>query len=151
MLVYRLTKAKYAEDLSGLGAAIAGGRWNKKGRAVLYCSESPALSLLEILVNIPPMLQPDLQLLTLKIPHQNILNLEKENLPENWYHYPAPRILAEIVEEHYRNPEILALKVPSAVIHQNFNVLINPRNLQFSQIKIISSDPFIFDPRLYKK
>jgi RES domain-containing protein len=150
MLVYRLTKAKYAEDLSGMGAALAGGRWNKKGRAVLYCSESPALSLLEIVVNIPPMFKPDLKLLTLEIPESSIFILEKENLPDNWFHYPAPRILADIAETQYRNPEILALKVPSAVIHQNFNVLINPRSLHFSQIKIISSDPFTFDPRLYK-
>jgi RES domain-containing protein len=151
MLVYRLSKSKYADDLSGLGAAIAGGRWNKKGRAVLYCSESPALDLLEIVVNLPPMFQPDLQLLTLEIPDEKVKSIEKDILPKNWFHYPAPRILAEIAEENYKNPEILAIKVPSAVVHKQYNILINPQSNHFSEIKKISTEPFVFDPRLYKR
>jgi len=151
MLVYRLSKSKYADDLSGLGAAIAGGRWNKKGRAVLYCSESPALALLEIVVNLPPMFQPDLQLLTLEIPDEKVMSIEKNKLPGNWFHYPAPRILAEIAEENYRNHELLALKVPSAVIHQQYNIIINTRSNHSSEIKKISKEPFVFDPRLYRK
>lgn len=151
MLVYRLSKHKYADDLSGTGAAIAGGRWNKKGRAVLYCSESPSLALLEIVVNIPPMFQSALQLLTLEIPEEKIKTIEKEKLPENWFHYPAPRILAEIAEELYRKDELLGIKVPSAVVHQQYNMLINPLSNHFSEIIKISSDPFIFDPRLYRK
>lgn len=150
MLVYRLAKPKYADDLSGTGAAMAGGRWNKKGRAVLYCSEVPALALLEIVVNIPPMFQPDLQLVTLEIPDEKVKIIEKEKLPENWFHYPAPRILAEIAEDFYKNHEILGIKVPSAVVHQQHNILINPRSNHFTEIKVISIVPFIFDPRLYK-
>lgn len=150
MLVYRLSKSKYAYDLSGTGAAIAGGRWNKKGRAVLYCSESPSLALLEIVVNIPPMFQSDLQLLTLEIPEGNIKTIEKEKLPVSWFHYPAPRILAEIAEEFYRNDELPGIKVPSAVVHQQYNMLINPRSNHFNKIEVISMEPFVFDPRLYK-
>jgi RES domain-containing protein len=151
MLVYRLSKSKYADDLSGIGAAFAGGRWNKKGRAVIYCSEAPALALLEIVVNLPPMFQPDLQLLTLEIPDEKVKSIEKDILPKNWFHYPAPRILAEIAEENYKNPEILAIKVPSAVVHKQYNILINPRNHHFSEIKKVSTEPFVFDPRLYKR
>ncbi|MFD2201275.1 RES family NAD+ phosphorylase [Shivajiella indica] len=151
MFVYRLTRSKYAEDLSGFGAALSGGRWNKKGRAVLYCSESPALSLLEIVVNIPPMFQPDLKLLTIKIPDQKIFVLEKEKLPANWYHYPAPRILAEIAEEYYQKQEIIGIKVPSAVLHQQSNILINPKSNYFDEVKVLSNEPFIFDPRLYRR
>ncbi|WP_373523084.1 RES family NAD+ phosphorylase [Aquiflexum sp.] len=150
MLVYRLSKSKYADDLSGTGAAIAGGRWNKKGRAVLYCSEAPALALLEIVVNIPPMFQSDLQLLTLEIPDVKVKLIERDRLPENWFHYPAPRILAEIAEEYYRDQELLGLKVPSAVFHQQYNILINPMSKHFHKIKVISSEPFVFDPRLYR-
>lgn len=150
MLVYRLSKSKYADDLSGTGAAIAGGRWNKKGRAVLYCSEAPALALLEIVVNIPPMFQSDLQLLTLEIPDVKVKLIERDRLPENWFHYPAPRILAEIAEEYYRDQELLGLKVPNAVFHQQYNILINPMSKHFHKIKVISSEPFVFDPRLYR-
>lgn len=150
MLVYCLYKSKYADDLSGTGAAMSGGRWNKKGRAVLYCSEVPALALLEIVVNIPPMFQPDIQLVTLDIPDEKVKTIEKEKLPENWYHYPAPRILAEIAEEYYRDYELLGIKVPSAVVHKQFNLLINPRAKHFPEIQVISMEPFVFDPRLYR-
>jgi RES domain-containing protein len=87
----------------------------------------------------------------LEIPDEKVKIIEKEKLPENWFHYPAPRILAEIAEEYYRNQEILGIKVPSAVIHQQYNILINSRSKHFHKIKVNSVEPFVFDPRLYKK
>ena len=64
MLVYRITGKKYANDISGTGAAIFGGRWNKKGTPVLYTGGSKEIALLETIVHTPPMLVPDLDILT---------------------------------------------------------------------------------------
>lgn len=97
------------------------------------------------------MFQPDLQLLTLEIPDEKVKLIDKHSLTENWFHNTAPRMLVEIAEEHYRNLELIAIKVPSAVVHQQYNILINPRSIHFSEIKKLSSEPFIFDPRLYKR
>lgn len=151
MQVYRLTKSTYANDLSGTGAALAGGRWNKKGRAVIYTSENTALALLEIVVNIPPMFKPDLQLITLEIPEEKIQIIDKEALPDNWYHYPSPGRLKELAEKSYQNLEYLGIKVPSAIVHNQFNLILNPLSPYFKEVKISSNTPFIFDPRLYQK
>ena len=53
MIVYRLCKSIYKKDLSGKGAEIAGGRWNSKGYAILYTSESRSLCTAEIAVHTP--------------------------------------------------------------------------------------------------
>lgn len=151
MLVYRLCNPKYAADLSGTGAAITGGRWNKKGRAVLYTSESVALALLEIVVNIPPMFQPNLNLLTFEIPESLIFEIPKRELPYNWNKYPSPYILSELGEKYYKDPGLLGIKVPSAVVSSDYNFILNPNNREFSQVKIQKNEPFIFDPRLYRK
>ena len=49
MRMYRLAKAKYIHDLSGMGARIAGGRWNEKGTAVLYAAQNRSLAIVEYL------------------------------------------------------------------------------------------------------
>jgi RES domain-containing protein len=151
MQVYRLVKSTYANDLSGTGAAMAGGRWNNKGRAVLYTSENTALALLEIVVNIPPMFRPDLHLLKLDVPKEKIIQFDSKQLPDNWFKYPAPRILAEMAEKHYLDPEILGIQVPSAIVHDQFNFILNPISSHFKEVKLLSKQPFIFDPRLYRK
>ena len=150
MLVYRLTNKKYASDISGTGAAITGGRWNKKGRRVLYTSESIAVSLLETVVNIPPMFQPNLMLLILEIPEGSIVEIPMDLLPKTWFQYPAPGILAEIGEEYYTLRNALIIKVPSSVVHSSFNYILNCQHHGFSEVKIVSQQPFIFDPRLYR-
>ena len=67
MIVYRITGNKYADDLSGTGAAMHGGRWNKKGSPVLYTGENKEIALLETIVHTPPMLIPNLDILILDI------------------------------------------------------------------------------------
>ena len=69
MLVYRLIQAAYRQEpMSGQGAALYGGRWNPKGLSLLYTTESPALSLLEVLVHINPKHIPPYWLVTIEVP-----------------------------------------------------------------------------------
>ena len=96
MLVYRITNRKCASDISGTGAALYPGRWNKKGTPVLYTGTNREIALLEILVHIPPMISPELDILTLEIPDDSVLTVEINDLPDNWDRYPAPSILSDI-------------------------------------------------------
>jgi RES domain-containing protein len=149
MIVYRITGKKFAEDISGTGAAIYGGRWNKKGTPVLYTGESKEIALLETIVHIPPMLAPALDLLTIEIPDDSITTIELKDLPKNWKAYPAPSILAEMAEEWVKQGKTIALKVPSCVIHSAFNYILNCRHPDYhSSVKIIDLADFHFDSRL---
>ena len=67
--VYRITKDRYANDLSGNGARLYGGRWNSKGVPVVYAGEHRSLCLLEFLVHVPPDVLPsDMSMVTIRIP-----------------------------------------------------------------------------------
>lgn len=148
MLVYRITGKKYSNDLSGTGAAMFGGRWNKKGTPVLYTGESKEIALLETIVHTPPMLVPDLDILTLEIPDNSITELKIIDLPKNWANYPAPSILAEYGEDCIKRGETLALKVPSCIIQSASNYILNCKHFDFVNIKLLEHKDFHFDSRL---
>jgi len=151
MKVYRIAGKKYAGDISGKGAALYGGRWNKKGTAVLYTGESIEIALLEILVHTPPMLVPDLSLVTLEIPGNSITELKPEELPPNWFDYPAPGILAEIAQQWIEQNQNLALKVPSSIVHSSYNYILNCQHKDYNNnVKILEIKDFHFDRRLKK-
>ena len=148
MIVYRITSSKFAGDISGSGAAIYGGRWNKKGAPVLYTGENKEIALLETIVHTPPMFVPNLDILTIEIP-DSILDLKSKNLPNNWSDYPAPTVLSEIAQSWIDKGKYLALKVPSCIIHSSHNYILNCKHPDYSQkVKIIDRQKFRFDSRL---
>jgi RES domain-containing protein len=148
MRFFRLCNSAFADDLSGQGAAMYPGRWNRQGTAVLYCSEGPEIALLEILVNLPPMMTPELTLLTLEIPEDSVHVLSSAELPANWFHLPAPTVLALIGQEWIQAATHLALQVPSAVVHSANNVILNTRHPLMAELRVISKEPFYLDRRL---
>ena len=148
MIVYRITSTKHAGDISGTGAAVHGGRWNKKGVAVLYTGESKEIALLETIVHTPPLFVPNLDILTIKIP-DSITELSIKSLPSNWADYPAPSVLAGIAQKWIDEGKTIALKVPSCVIHTAHNYILNCRHPEYhSKVKIIDRQNFHFDSRL---
>ena len=150
MIVFRITGEKHVNDISGLGAAIYGGRWNKKGTPVLYTGENKEIALLETIVLIPPMLIPDLVILIIEIPDDSTKEIELTQLPKNWVNYPAPTILSEIAENWVQKEETIALKVPSCIIHSSHNFILNCNHPDYKRIKILDQQNFYFDTRLKK-
>lgn len=149
MHVYRIAREKYIRDLSGEGARLYGGRWNPRGKAVLYTSSHQSLAALEVLVHTSlQSIPPDLHMLTLWIPDETpAKEISLDELPGNWNEYPAPVFLAEIGKTWLNENSKLILKIPSAVIPAEWNVLINPAHELFSEIKIEDVKAFQFDPR----
>jgi RES domain-containing protein len=153
MIVFRLTKSIYKNDLSGRGAEIYGGRWNSKKTPMIYTSHSRALCVAEIAVHTPLGIIPkDYFLITLEIPEDGkIKQIKEAELPENWSAIPPIHETQALGDDFIKNAENLVLKVPSAVVQGDFNFLINPLHKDISKIKIISAEDFGFDKRLFVK
>ena len=150
MIVYRITGKKHARDISGTGSAMYGGRWNKKGSAVIYTGENKEIALLETIVHTPPAIIPSLDILTIEIPDDSIHTIEIKDLPDNWTNYPAPSVLAEIAEKWIDSNKSIALSVPSCVIHSSRNYILNCRHPDYDKVNVIDHKSFHFDSRLSK-
>ncbi len=150
MKVYRISRKKYIRDLSGEGARRFGGRWNKRGVAVIYTSSQESLAALEVLANTPASSLPDdLCAITLILPEAiKIMQIKSPNLPEGWNQYPSPNYLREAGSEWLISRKSLAMRVPSALIHSEFNILLNPFHKEMSQVKTGEVRSFRFDQRI---
>ena len=150
MELFRIAKTKYINDLSGAGARTYGGRWNHKGVALVYTSESRALAALEYLVHVPMAMAPtNLSIMQLDIPDGIVPEqLDVSFLPSNWKEYPPPQALATLGTNWALSNQSLLLRVPSTIVDQEFNVLINPAHPDFKLIKPSRRESFVFDNRL---
>lgn len=153
MIVYRLAKSKWCDDLSGKGAELAGGRWNSKGTSMLYTSSSRALCVAEISVHLPLGILPiDYNMISISVPEEiAIMEIHPSSLPKNWNCYPYDDSTQKLGDLFIKEGKFLVLKVPSAVVQGDFNFLINPRHSQIALIKIESKELFHFDDRLFRK
>jgi len=149
MQVYRISKDAYIRDLTGIGAKSVGGRWNFKGIAVLYASSSISLSVLECLAHFPAAFAPkDMAMATISIPDNSITEINLDKLPENWREVPSPRVLKELAYQWIKSQESLVLKVPSIIVPQEFNYIINPFHEEFQKVLLEEVTPFSFDNRV---
>ena len=153
MKVYRLIKEKYKDDLSGEGARKAGARWNSKGSPMLYTSESRSLCTAEVAVHTPLGNIPlNYFLIEIEIPDSiKFIVLKIEDLPKDWKALPHSNSTQLIGDKFISEQKFLMMKVPSVVVHGDYNYLINPSHILFSKIKILKTESFDFDERLFKK
>ena len=89
-------------------------------------------------------------LVTIEIPDELVKVLEINSLPDPWRNYPHSRLTQEIEDKFLSNNEFLVLKVPSAVVPQESNLLINPNHKDFNRIKLLAVEPYTFDERLFR-
>ena len=153
MIVFRLSKKMYQHDLSGKGAEIAGGRWNNKGTALLYAATNRALCMAEVLVHQPSGKMPeDFWLISIEVPdHPLFQRLDLTELPIGWDTLPHSLSSKSFGDTFVSEGKSLGLFVPSVVVKDEWNLLLNPRHPDFSRVKIVDSEPFAFDSRLFFK
>jgi len=152
MLVWRVTRKAHAEQpLGGEGARRYGGRWNHIGVAVVYTSQSLSLAVLEYLVNLPITDLPgDLVSIQINIPNDlPRAEITIKELPDNWRTYPSVEELRDIGTDWVRKASVPVLVVPSVVIPNELNYLVNPTHPLSDGIEIVSIDAFALDTRLY--
>jgi RES domain-containing protein len=150
MFLYRISKSAHIRDLTGVGARLYGGRWNHRGVPLLYTSESRSLATVEYLVHLSlPEAPRDLSMAKLEVPDDIVPGeLDPSSLPKNWRKSPAPIKLAELGSEWAKSRRSLLLRVPSAVVEQEHNILINPTHDDISRVKLVKIEPYRLDERL---
>jgi RES domain-containing protein len=153
MRVYRLVKERFADTaLDGSGAKTYGGRWNRKGHATVYTSDSIALAALELLVHLHRSEALNrYRLFTLDLPDDDVLILDDAGLPADWREDPPPVSTAAIGSAWLTGGQSLALSVPSVLIPQQRNLLLNPGHAASGAVFATAiHQPFDFDPRLVR-
>jgi RES domain-containing protein len=150
MEVYRIVQDKYAHDLSGNGARLFGARWNNEGRFALYTAESRSLALLETLAHtsIKLLNEKTYHLITIWVPGEAIFTINAEALPAGWNAPIAMESTKMIGEEILKGNDTFLLKVPSVMMVEESNYIINPGHPLFKKVKITRERRVHFDSRV---
>ena len=151
LTAWRVIKENHRRTaFKGDGARIYGGRWNPVGTSVVYTAESLSLATLEIVVH----LEREELFYTrfLKIPvtfdSSKMTALSRNTLPKDWNRLPPSESTQKIGYKWISRSKFAVLKVPSTIIMEEYNYLINPNHADFAGMKIGKSQRFKFDPRL---
>jgi RES domain-containing protein len=136
----------------GVGPARGGGRWNSRGTYVAYAASSRALAILEVLVHVNREQAPtDYVFVEAEIPDDAIDTFEAATLPDRWQAEPPPASLRSIGDRWVRSNGALGLRVPSAIVPEECNVLVNPGHPRISELRIMGKPrAAILDPRLLR-
>ncbi|MET0263432.1 MAG: RES family NAD+ phosphorylase [Rariglobus sp.] len=148
--VWRLVKERHAENaFDGEGARLYGGRWNSPGHRVIYTSGSLALAALETLVHLDAALPlPRFLAFSVQVAPEDIVAAQ---LPATYSFKGSLPDLGEtrrLGDEWLAAGDHLALSVPSAIVPQESNLLLNPLHPRFSSLLIAAPVAFAVDGRL---
>jgi RES domain-containing protein len=147
MLLWRISNHA---TLDGEGGLIASARWHTQGHPVLYLAETPAGALVEVLVHLeldPAHMPRSYKLLKAEAPDGiSRQEIGKANLGQNW----TQDLLAtrKLGDEWLRSRVTALLRVPSAIVPETFNLLLNPHHPQASQVRIVAHRDYPWDKRL---
>jgi len=149
--VWRLVTARYANSaFSGEGARLYGGRWNRKGIPLVYTAASQSLAMLEMLVQDQP-LRARYVMIEARIPKGIAIDrIGIEDLPGDWRSIAAREKLRSIGSDWAIKGAAAVLAVPSAVIPDETNYLLNPLHADFKRIKPGRPRKFQTDLRLIR-
>lgn len=147
---WRIVKARHARTaFDGEGARRYGGRWNSPGTAVVYASESRALGLLEVLAGLSsPRAVQGYVVIPVTFNADLARDLPPFDLPDGWRRYPPTSATQRIGDAWAAGRQSVVLRVPSALVPQESNYLLNPGHPDFHRIRIGEVVPLVIDPRL---
>jgi RES domain-containing protein len=148
MELFRISREDFSSKLFASGKA---NRWNMDGQYVIYAGSSRSLSTLETIVHkshIAP--ASPYKVMVISVPDDDALRqvVKIKDLPDNWRSLSAYADLQRIGDQWYQKNEYLLLKVPSAVIPQEYNYVINTKHPEFKSVKLVRREPYFWDDRL---
>jgi RES domain-containing protein len=149
---WRIVKRRYVgAAFDGEGARRFGGRWNSPGTAVVYVSESRALALLEVLAglrSVAPL--PAYAMIPATFDKSLVRPIEQGALPSEWSRSPPLPAVQRIGDEWVARRESAVLRVPSVIVPDEYNYLLNPAHPAFNQITTGEPLNVAVDPRLVR-
>lgn len=150
---WRIVKARYAAAaFDGEGALRSGGRWNSPGRRVIYSSATASLAILEILAHLGSAKALTAWILIeCRFEARLVISLDQSMLPPLWQRYPAPAEVQAIGDRWIDGGSSAVFGVPSVLVPQETNYLLNPEHPDFASIEILPAVPFPLDTRLTEK
>ncbi|MDA8138097.1 MAG: RES family NAD+ phosphorylase [Desulfobacteraceae bacterium] len=150
---WRITKKKYAKKaFAGEGAKTFGGRWNPPGHLAVYTADSLSLAILELIVHLDK--DEDIRdFVAIPVEFDEVLvtTWPESELPRNWSQHPIPDQTQQLGKAWLEENQYLALKVPSSVVPNDSNYVINPLHPEFASLKIGKPQSLYIDPRLSDK
>lgn len=156
MKVFRIEREKYLNTaLSGIGASMVDGcRWNSCFTRLVYTSESRALAMLEVAAHLD--LSEDLPanrfIVEIEVPDDAVIQeIRLEDLPENWNEHPPSNSTQVVGDDFVLQNAALVLKVPSCIVPDEFNYLINPNYEGMRGVTVTKTRVLWFDGRLSGK
>ena len=155
MIIWRIatdTPTYGADDLAGRGAEVTGVRWNKKGTPLLYTSSSRALACLETIVHIAggDPLPLNRYLVELAIPDDlwTARTVFDPATNVGWDAEPAGKVSIDWGDAWARSKVNLLAEVPSVIVPEEANLLVNPSHADISQVSANKQRRWTYDMRL---
>jgi RES domain-containing protein len=148
MILWRISNHA---DLDGRGGLYASARWHSQGHRIVYLAQSPAGALTEVLVHLEldaDDLPKTFKLLKVEAPDDLAIGeVSLSQLPANWRDDLV--LTRTIGDEWLEGKETALLKVPSAIVPETFNVLLNPEHRGAARVKVLAHEQYPWDRRLF--
>ncbi len=150
---FRVVKEKHASNaFTGEGSRRFGGRWNHKGVAVVYLSDTLSLAALEQFIHLGREgLHIPFVYFSIEIPdHVSVTDIEIDSLPKDWRREPPPKSTKDLGTQWVKSKSSALLRVPAVILPIGFNYIANINHMEIKDIKIGDPEPFTFDSRMWK-
>jgi len=153
MRAWRITIKKAALDRECKGAREAGGHWHSEGQAALYAAMTVELAVLEKFVHTEEVDEEPLVLVAIDLPDDPSLGLDvrADELPEGWDALDDGGSATAFGAAFLNKREYLYLRVPSVVVGEGVNLVINPAHPAYEGVKLSIARTFTFDARMFKR
>jgi len=152
LIFWRITTAKWALDKLCEGARANGGRWNPVGLPAMYAGTTVEICALEKFVHLAGSAYPPLKLVSIEVPDDTslITHPKTSSLPVDWSDLPMSASAQEYGRQWLTSQTQLILLVPSVIVPESTNAVINPLHPAYKDVRLKIIRDFTFDARMFK-